>query len=291
MRAGDLGGHLDLEQVGERLVHRGDVLLHHLLALAAVGLLDGVFDLLDGLLARQHAGQGEEAGLHDGVDARAHAGGLGDREGVDHVELQLLLDQGLLGGPGKLVPDFVRAVVRVEQERAAGHQVLEHVVAVQEDRLMAGDEIGLAHQVDRANRLGPEPQVRDGHRAGLLRVIDEVALRVVVGVLADDLDRVLVGADRAVRAEAVEHRAHHLVGLGGELRIARQAVVGHVVVDAHREVVLGLGGGQVVEHRLDHRRRELLRGQPVAAAEDLRHGLELAQPRARPSVRAVTTSR
>jgi hypothetical protein len=54
--------------------------LHHFLALAAVGLLDGVFDLLDGFLARQHAGQGEEAGLHDRVDARAHAGGLGHRE-------------------------------------------------------------------------------------------------------------------------------------------------------------------------------------------------------------------
>ena len=35
-------------------------------------------DLLDGLLARQHAGDGEEAGLHDRVDAPAHAAGLGD---------------------------------------------------------------------------------------------------------------------------------------------------------------------------------------------------------------------
>ncbi len=196
---------LDLEQVGERLVHGGHVLLHDFLALAAVGLLDGVFDLLDGLLARQHAGEREEAGLHDGIDARAHAGGLGDADRVNHVELDLLLDQGLLGRPRELVPDLVHAVVRVEQERAAGHQVLEHVVAVQEDRLMAGDEIGLADQVDRANRLRAEAQVRDGHRAGLLRVIDEVALRVVVGVLADDLDGILVGADRAVRAQPVEH--------------------------------------------------------------------------------------
>ena len=274
--AGDLGWNLDLEQVGERLVHRCDILLHHLFALAAVGLLDGVFDLLDRFLTRQHARQGEEAGLHDGVDARTHAGGLGDRQRVNHVELQVLLDQCLLSGPGKLVPDFVCGVVCIEQERPAGHQRLKHVVAVQEDRLMAGDEIGLAHQVDRANRLGPEPQVGDRHCAGLLRIIDEVALRVVGSVLANDLDRVLIGANRAVRAEAVEHRAHHLVGLGGEFRVAHQAVVGHVVVDAHREVVLGLGGDQVLEHRLDHRRRELLRREPIPSAEHPRHGFQLA---------------
>ena len=106
LRAGDLGGNLDLEQVGERLVHRRDVLLHDFLALAAVGLLDGVFDLLDGLLARQHAGQGEEAGLHDRVDARAHAGGLGDADRVNHVELDLLLDQGLPGRAGEAGPRF-----------------------------------------------------------------------------------------------------------------------------------------------------------------------------------------
>ena len=43
-------------------------------------------------------------------------------ERVDDVELELLLDQRFLHGPGQLVPDLVRAVTRVEQERAAGHQ-------------------------------------------------------------------------------------------------------------------------------------------------------------------------
>jgi hypothetical protein len=42
-------------------------------ALFAIRLLDGLLDLGDGLIARQYAGDGEEAGLHDGVDARAHA--------------------------------------------------------------------------------------------------------------------------------------------------------------------------------------------------------------------------
>ena len=46
--------------------------------------------------------------------------------------------------------------------------------------------------------------------ARLLGVVDEVALHVKVGLVADDLDRVLVGADRAVGAEPVEDRRRHV---------------------------------------------------------------------------------
>ena len=87
------------------------------------------------------------------------------------------------------------------------------------------------------------------------------------GVVADDLDRVLVGADRAIRAEAKEHRPYHLIGLDDEARVDLQTAVGHVIDDAHGEVVLGPGLGEFFEHRLDHRRGEFLRRQPVAATD------------------------
>ena len=118
-RAVACAGHLHLVQVGQRLVDRGEVPLDDLLALLAVGLLDRLLDLGDGLLARQHAGDGEEAGLHDRVDAPAHAGVLGDLVGVDHVELQLLVDDLLLHLARQVVPDLVRAVRGVQQEHRA----------------------------------------------------------------------------------------------------------------------------------------------------------------------------
>ena len=49
-----------------------------------------------------------------------------------------------------------------------------------------------------------EAQVADGHAAGLLGVVLEVRLNVLVGVVADDLDGVLVGAHGAVAAQAPE---------------------------------------------------------------------------------------
>ena len=79
----------------------------------------------------------------------------------------------------------------------------------------------------------------------------------------------LLAPDGAVGAQAVEHGPVDVLGLGGEGRVVLQAGVGDVVVDAHGEVVLGRGLRQLVEDGLDHRRRELLAGQAVAAADDL----------------------
>ena len=69
---------------------------------------------------------------------------------------------------------------------------------------MAGQEVGLPHEVGLLDRLRAEAEVGDRVGAGLLGVVEEVALGGVGGVVADDLDGVLVGAHGAIGAEAVE---------------------------------------------------------------------------------------
>ena len=69
-------------QALEREVDGRVVALHDLLAALAIRLLDELLDGADGLVLRQHAGELEEAGLHHGVDAVAHAHLTGHREGV-----------------------------------------------------------------------------------------------------------------------------------------------------------------------------------------------------------------
>ena len=207
--------------------------------------------LRDRLLARQDAGNREEAGLHDRVDPAAHAGVLRDLDRVDHVELQFLLDQVRLDLARQLVPDLVGTERRVQEEDPARDRLARHVVLVEEDELVAGDEVRPLDEVRGTDLPRPEAQVRDRDRAGLLRVVDEVALGVVVRLLADDLDRVLVRADGAVAAEAEEHAAHHVVRLDVELRIDRQGEMGHVVDDADGEVDLGRALGKLIEHGLD----------------------------------------
>ncbi len=163
------------------------------------------------------------------------------RYAVDDVKVQFLLDDLLLDGARQMLPDFVRTEGAVQQEHRAGLGQMQHVHSLQEGELMARDEAGLLDQVAGADRLAAEAQVRNGHRAGLLRVVHEIALRVIVRVLADDLDRVLVRADRAVGAQTVEDGAH-----GGRIfrckrRIHVQAAMRNVVVDADDEMIARLG--------------------------------------------------
>ena len=157
-------------------------------AALAVGLLDGLLDLLDGFIAGQHATDGEEAGLHDGVDTGAHAGFARHGVAIDDVELDLLVHHLLLRAPGELVPDFGGGVRRVEQEDRARHGCFKHIHFFKEAEVVAGDEAGAGDEVARADGARPEAQVGGGHGAGLLGVVDEVTLSVVGSLAADDLD-------------------------------------------------------------------------------------------------------
>ncbi|GBC79362.1 hypothetical protein HRbin09_00578 [bacterium HR09] len=171
-----------------------------------------------------------------------------------------------------MVPNLVGTKGGVEQENAAGHGVAEHVVLVHKHELVAGHKVGPADEVGRADRLGPKTQVGNGHRASFFGVVHEVALTVVVGFFGNDLDGILVGSHCPVGTQAEEHRPLHLVRLDVEVPIEGQGSVGHIVHDAHGKVVLGIGFGQLVVHRFDHGRRELLGGKPVAATHHPRHG-------------------
>ena len=268
------GGHGHLAQAGEGGVDGGVVHLHDLLALAGVGLGDRFLDVGDGLFLWEDAGEGEEAGLENGVGAAAHAGGLGDAVGVDHQQADLFCYDGLFPHTREFFPAGRGVVGRVEQQGGAGAGVAEDLVAADEAPLAAGHELGGADQPRRVDGLGAETQMRDGDGAGLFRVVDEIALGEKVGLFTDDLDRVFVRTDGAVRAEADEHAAAHAGGLELEGLVPAQGGVGDVVVDADGETVARAGGVQVGEHGLGHGGGELLRAEAVAAAEDARgrHG-------------------
>ena len=178
--------------------------------------------------------------MHDRVDPAAHPDLVGDGERIDHPEIDVLVDELLLDATWQVIPYLVRAVRGIEQERRPVPGGFERLRLAEESELVAGDEVGLIHEIGGPDRLGPEAQVRHRDRARLLRVVDEVALGKEVRALADDLDRCLVRADRAVGAES-EEDGLDLTGrsLRAELGVDWQAEMCDVVVDTDREVALG----------------------------------------------------
>ena len=128
-------------QVLQRGIHGREVLANDRFSSFAVGLLDRVLDGGDCLITRQHSADGEEAGLHDGVNAPAHARCARHFYRVNHVEAQFLLQDCLLCGARKIVPNLVRTERTVEKEDRPGLGCLQNVEALHETELMAGHEI------------------------------------------------------------------------------------------------------------------------------------------------------
>ena len=212
-------------------VHGLKVLLDDGFAALAVSFLNALLDFINGFIARQYAGDGKEAGLHNRVDATAHAGFCSHFMRVDNIEAQFFGNNGLLNFPREMLPYFVVRVNAIQQENAAGFGIFEHVQPLQERELVAGDKIGVigANQIWSANGLGTKAQVRDGDRPGFLGIIHEVTLSIIIGFFADDFDGIFIGAHGAISAQAKEDAADGFRRFDREFRVIDQAGVVEII--------------------------------------------------------------
>ncbi len=158
-RTADGRRNLHLGHFSQRAIDGREVLLENRLASFAVGLVNRVLDLLNRLVTRQDTRQGEEASLHDRVDAASHPRVGRHLDAVYHVELEPFVDDLLLRLLRQLVPHLVSAVRAVEQERRAGGGDFQHVHLLDEVELVTGHEIGTVDQVRRVDRPRAETQV------------------------------------------------------------------------------------------------------------------------------------
>ena len=253
----------------KRVVHRGKVLLHDRLALLQVAVADRVLDGCNGLFMRQNARDVKKAGLHDGVDTDTHAGLAGYLIRINDIQFQMLVNDNLLHFARQVIPHIVGAEGAVEQERCARRGLLQYIVALQEIELVAGNEISAGDQEGHVNGLRAKTQVGDRHRARFLGIVDKVTLRVVVGLSANDLDAVVIGAHRSIGAQSIEQAAHDTGWFQIEGWVNLQAGLSHIVGNANGEMVLGCGLVQLIIDSLDLRRGKFLAAQAVAPTDDL----------------------
>ena len=255
----------------QRSVNRGKVLLNNRIALLGIGLLNRVLDFRNRLLARQNVGNREEARLHDGIDTLTHTGFARHFHRVDGVELELLVNNLLLHLVSQVIPDFVGVIRRVQKEGRPRLGNAQNIHFVHKLELVARHKVRLVNQIGGFNRVVRKSEVRRCHGAGFAAVVNKVALAVFAGVFGDNLNGVLVGADRPVCTQTEEHGAHDVFALGVNAVVVWQRFVGNIVVNADRKAVKRLGGSAVVINRLDHARRKFFGRQAVTSADDFRH--------------------
>ncbi len=222
----------------QRRIHRLEVQFDDLFPSPSVRLLDRILNGSNGLLFWQHAAQREEARLHHGVDPQAETGLVCHPISINDMEVELLLQDLLLGTARQLVPHLFRRVGAVQQEGGSVSSGSQYIELLDKVKLMAGDEVGRLDEIRCLDWVGPKPQMGNGARTRFLGVIDEIALGVPRGLLADDLDGVLVRTDGPVCTETIEKGPHRALRLNLERRVELQAGHRDIIPDADGEVVL-----------------------------------------------------
>ena len=169
-----------------------------------------------------------------------------------------------------MVGQLLRRPLTVDHEHAARLDVTDDREALRDvGRVVAGDEVGLVDVVRALDGLVAEAQVADGDAAGLLGVVLEVGLDILVGVVADDLDGVLVRADGAVAAQTPELALDGAFGRGVRaVLVLFEGEVRDVVNDADGELTLRLILLQLVVDGEDGSGRRVLGAEAVTAADD-----------------------
>ena len=178
--------------------------LDNSVALLAVALLGSGLHELNSFVDGHNVSQLEESRLQDGVGALAHADLDSLIDSIDGIQLDVVVSDILLCLGVQVLAQLLIGPLAVDHEHAAGLDILDHLHAhVDVSGVVAGHEVSLVDVVGAADGLVAETQVADGHAAGLLGVILEVCLNILVGMVADDLDGVLVSTDSTVAAQTL----------------------------------------------------------------------------------------
>ena len=280
---GPLGGDFDLLEVLDPCVHCLVVHLKDFFALLAVGMVDGILHVFDGVVEGNDVGELEEGGLHDHVRPVAQPDLLGDVRAVEDVEGDVVVGEVALHPGGEVVLEILKGrPLGVEKEGAALLQPGEDVVEMDVLLLVAGDEIGVIDEVGGLDGLLAEAEMGDCDSAGFLRVVGKIPLGVEIRLVADDLDGVLVRAHGAVGAETPELGADGAFWGGHNGLACGKGGSGHVINDPEGEVILGRVEAEVVEDGLDVGGSRILGAEAVPSAHDegllglvLEHGADV----------------
>ena len=120
-------------------------------------------------------------------------------------------------------------------------------------------------QVGGFDLLMTETKVRHGNTAGFLGVIIEVSLSVHIGVIADDLDGVLVSTYGTVCTQTPELTVGGSFRSGNKRSAYRQGQVGNIIYDTGGK---SLDGAVLIDSN-DLRRSGIFGTKTITAGEDL----------------------
>ena len=133
---------------------------------------------------------------------------------------------------------FILGPCTVQKEGSAINELLYHIELRHVGRIVAGNEVRSLDKISGLNRLVTKTEVRHRYTAGLLGVIVKVSLRILIRIITNNLDGVLVCADRSVCTETPELTVYRTGRCRHNCRTFLKRKMRNIIVDTDRESLL-----------------------------------------------------
>ena len=273
------GRNVHLDKSVDTTVHRLVIHVDDIVALMTVGFHNGILQMRYCLFQRQNAGEFKERRLNDHIGTVAQANLLCNLGRVQNIELNVVFGQIAFHLSRQMFLKFAFFPRAVQQESAAFTQTAQQIVLMHIGLLRAGDKVCFIQQIRGTNLTLAETQMRNGQTAGFLRIVEEIALCILIGVITDDLNGLFVCADRAVGTESPElATGRAFLADMQDFRLI-QGKIRHIIFNGDSEVVLRLIFFEVAEYGQQMGRNGILRAHAVTAAHDDRVNVRIIKCR------------
>src|SRR5574344_1992075 len=135
---------------------------------------------------------------------------------------------------------------------------------------MACHEVRCGNLICRADGLVAETEVRASETTRLLRVVREVSLAILVGVVTDNLHGVFVSTYSTISTQAVELSFEDTLTAESYFFFGRKRSESDIVNNAQSELILRFGQSKIFKYGKDLSRSGILRTQTITSTYNQR---------------------
>ena len=225
-----------------------EVEVNNVLTLLRVRLHDERLHLLYSQVQRNNLSDTEESRLENGVGTVSKTNFLSYLSGIDIVNLDIVLGKATLNLVRNEVNQLLAVEDSVEQECTILAQTAGNVIHVEVSLNVTSYKVRSIYLISAVDGAVAETQVRAGKTTRLLRVIREVSLAILVGIVTDNLYRVLVSTYSTIGTETIELSLKQVITTHWDFLLFGKRCKCNVINDTYGEVILGLWQFQVLEY-------------------------------------------
>ena len=243
-------------------VHLNDILSFFL-----IGLFNCAFDQFNGFFFRKNSWNNKESCLHNGIYTATESYFFSYFKSIDIIDFNFFINDRFLHIFCKVWKYFISFPIWIQQKNAIIFNTFEHIITSDKRLIMISNKISVFNQIFRLNGRGTKTKMWTGNSTGFFWIVLEVALCIHIGIVTNNLNRVLICTNRTIRTKSPEFCWESAFRKGVELFFYFEWFIWYVVVDSNRKAMES-SAINVIVNRFNHWRCKFFGRKTITATNN-----------------------